>query len=43
MIEGVGILITRFTADQFRQFGPGEMPPDPSQGMSAPQFMGGKG
>ena len=29
MIEGVGILITRFTADQFRPVGPTDMP-DPS-------------
>lgn len=25
MIEGVGIMITRFTSDQFRPVGPGEM------------------
>lgn len=29
MIEGVGILMTRFTAEPFRQMGPGEMG-DPS-------------
>jgi len=29
MIEGVGILLTRFTAEPFRQMGPGEMS-DPS-------------
>ena len=42
MIEGVGILITRFTSEQFRQYSPDEMPSENSQpGFSAPQFMTG--
>lgn len=45
MIEGVGIMITRFTSEQFKPVGPGEMndpgvlgpPPPLGLGASEPQ------
>lgn len=40
MIEGVGILLTRFTSEPFRQMGPGEMGDPSVLGPSGTPIMG---
>ena len=43
LIEGMGIMLNKFAAEQFRPIDPRDAPQDPSQLGEAPSSLGGAG